>query len=332
MVHNERHSHTIPGTVLISQDGWSQHLRHDTVEGLKGSPPSTPPVWFYDEHGSELFARIMGLPEYYLSRAEHSLLLDVASDIAKSSGTESLVELGAGSAEKTQILIDAMNKTGHLSSYVPTDVSQEALEQAAVSVQDHFKKLDVHYVVCDFTKHLGQLPTLGKRTVAFLGSTLGNFTVPQRRRFLEDMSASLIEGEHFLVGTDLVKDSSVIEAAYNDSEGVTAQFNLNALRVMNAELGANFDVEAFSHTAPWVSEHQRIEMRLVAETAQEIWFEELQMGISLMPGQWLCSEYSHKFTADDVRDELESVGLVVNKQWLSHDDGYALTLASKESS
>lgn len=329
MVHNERHPLTIPGTVLITQDGWSEHLRHDTVEGLKGNPPSTPPVWFYDEYGSELFTRIMGLPEYYLSRAEHSLLLDVASDIAESSGTESLVELGAGSAEKTRILIDAMNKTGRLSSYVPTDVSQEALQQAAVSVQGHFEELSIHYLVCDFTKHLGQLPTLGKRTVAFLGSTLGNFTVSQRKRFLADMSASLTAGEHFLVGTDLVKNSSTIEAAYNDAEGVTAQFNLNALRVMNAELGANFEVEAFSHSAPWISEHQRIEMRLVAKSAQEVWFKALELGISLMPGQWLCTEYSHKFTAGDVKDELEAVGLTVDKQWLSSDNGYALTLASK---
>lgn len=329
MAHNERHSLTIPGTVLISQDGWSEHLRQDTVEGLKGSPPSTPPVWFYDERGSDLFAQIMGLPEYYISRAEHGLLEDVADEIASAAGTESLVELGAGSAEKTHILIDSMQKTEHLTSYVPTDVSHEALEQAAVSVQEQFDDLDVHYVVCDFTKHLKELETLGKRTFAFLGSTLGNFTVSQRRRFLADTSAALSPGEHFLVGTDLVKDSSTIEAAYNDSQGVTAAFNLNALEVMNSELGANFDTAAFSHSAPWVEEHQRIEMRLVAESAQDVWFDALELGISLMPGEWLCTEYSHKFSADDVTKELEGVGLNVEQQWFADERGYALTLASK---
>lgn len=329
MALKEDHSPSIPGTVLITQDGWSEHLRHDTMEGLQDSPPRTPPVWFYDEHGSDLFARIMGLPEYYLSRAEHSLLIDVADEITETAGTESLVELGAGSAEKTHVLIDSMRNTGRPTSYVPTDVSQEALEQAAVSVQDNFNELDIHYVVCDFTKHLSELPMLGQRTLAFLGSTLGNFTVAQRRRFLANVSSSLTAGEYFLVGTDLVKDSSIIEAAYNDAEGVTAQFNLNALHVMNAELGANFDVDQFSHDAPWVEEHQRIEMRLVADSAQEVWFDTLDLGVSLLPGQWLCTEYSHKFSAGDVRKELETVDLCVEGQWVSDDGGYALTLASK---
>lgn len=315
--------------VLLSEDAWAQHLSAETRRGLADSPPWTSPVWFYDERGSQLFDEITTLPEYYPTRAEREILAARSGEIAALAGASTLVELGAGSADKTRLLLRALREQGTLERFVPVDVSLPALAGAAATIVEEFPGVEVRCIVSDFVTQVPHLPREGRRTVAFLGSTIGNMDPAMRAAFLADVATHLRPGDTFLLGTDLVKSPERLVAAYDDARGVTAAFNLNVLAVLNRRLGSAFDVAAFEHAAVWDSDASRIEMRLVAREPQDVAFPELDgQRLRLDAGQWLRTEISTKFRPEQVSAELAAAGLDVVATWTDAAGDFALTLAA----
>src|SRR5947209_5826593 len=264
-------------------------LANDVLDGLTRPFKELPPKHFYDARGSELFEQICELPEYYPTRTECAILEACAEEIVAGNAAAELVELGSGSAEKARILLDAMASAGTLRRYVPLDVSETALREAAAQLIDEYPGLEVHALVADFERHLDRLPPSGPqpRIVALLGGTIGNFPPGSRRRILREIRGRMGSGDRLLMGTDLVKDPAVIEAAYNDSEGVTAEFNRNVLAVVNRELGGDFELDAFEHVAFFDARHEWIEMRLRASRAQSVQLEALGLRVDFEIGEEL---------------------------------------------
>jgi L-histidine N-alpha-methyltransferase len=304
-------------------------LRADVLAGLAATPKSLPPKWFYDAQGSALFEKITQLPEYYPTRAERSILRAVSAEIASSSGAHILVELGSGSSEKTRLLLDALRGAGRLREYVPVDVSESALVLAGDALAAEYPGLEVHAVASDFEQHLG-LPAAGAgpRLVAFLGSTIGNMVPAQRAAFLRRVRDQLRPGDTFLLGTDLVKDPALLVAAYDDSAGVTAAFNKNVLAVLNAELGADFDLDAFDHVAAWDSEHEWIEMRLRSASAQTVRVRDLGLTVSFAAGEEMRTEVSAKFRRSGVAAELAAAGFALRSWWTDEAGQFGLSLSA----
>jgi L-histidine N-alpha-methyltransferase len=301
-------------------------MEAEARKGLTATPKWLSPVWFYDERGSRLFDEITRLPEYYLTRAERSILDAHARDIVQASGADTLVELGSGTSEKTRLLLDAMSARGRLRRFVPFDVSEEILRSAAEDITDVYG-VAVDAVVGDFHQHLGEIPQHGRRLVAFLGSTIGNLTPAERRRFLADLDVTMTHEDRLLLGTDLVKDRARLLAAYDDAAGVTAEFNRNVLRVLNNELGAHFDPDAFEHIAVWDEANRWIEMRLRSRGRQIVEIEELGMHVAFEDGEELRTEISAKFTPGQVERELWDGGFVVERTWTDPAGDFLLTLA-----
>ncbi len=235
--------------VHLEADDTARALEADVRAGLGATPKTLPPKWFYDDRGSDLFDEITRLPEYYPTRTERSILLAHARDAAELTKADTLVELGSGTSEKTRLLLDALRDVGTLERFVPFDVSEQTLRDAAAAVAREYDGVRVHAVVGDFEHHLGELPGGGTRLVAFLGSTIGNLAPGPRARFLADLAATLAPGDALLLGTDLVKDVDRLVAAYDDAAGVTAAFNRNVLTVLDRELDADFAPDAFDHVA-----------------------------------------------------------------------------------
>jgi L-histidine Nalpha-methyltransferase len=301
-------------------------LRADALTGLTAHPKHLPPKWFYDARGSELFERITELPEYYPTRTERALLEEVAPEIARLSGADTLVELGSGSSAKTRLLLDAFRAT--LRGYVPQDVSESALRLAMDALTVEYPNLRLHGVVGDFTKDLDRLPDGDRRMVAFLGGTIGNLTPEERIEFLTRLRAVLRPGEQLLLGTGLVVDESVLVPAYDDAAGVTAEFNRNVLRVLNRELRADFDESAFTHVALWNAERERIEMHLRAERDMQVRVDELGLVVHFERGELMCTETSAKFRPSVIWDMLEATGWTLTSIWTDPDDRHALSLAT----
>jgi L-histidine N-alpha-methyltransferase len=301
-------------------------LTRDAREGLLATPKTLPPVWFYDERGSLLFDEITRLPEYYLTRAERAILTEHAAEIAAVANADTLVELGSGTSEKTRLLLDALHGAGTLHRFVPFDVSEETLRGAAEDISAAYR-IPVHAVVGDFNRHLDRIPAGGRRLVAFLGSTIGNLNPAERRRFLFDLDATMTVDDRLLVGTDLVKDPGRLVAAYDDSAGVTAAFNRNVLEVLNHELDAAFDPQAFDHVALWNSRDSWIEMRLRSRLRQSIPVPRLGIRVDFAAGEDLRTEISSKFTPDQVEQELWAAGFVTEKCWTDPQGDFLLTLA-----
>ena len=313
-------------------------LRADALAGLTATPKSLPPKWFYDAQGSALFEKITELPEYYPTRAERAILRAVAPEIAALTGAATLVELGSGSSEKTRLLLSALRDAGTLRGYVPVDVSESALVAAGDALTAEYPGLAVHAVVADFEKYLGVPSDAGNgttagddnegpRLVAFLGSTIGNMVPAERGVFLRRVRAQLRPGDAFLLGTDLVKDPAVLVAAYDDSAGVTAAFNKNVLAVLNAELGADFDLDAFDHVAVWALEREWIEMRLRAASAQTVLIAGLGLTVRFAAGEEMRTEVSAKFREAGVRTELAAAGLAMRSWWTDEGGQFGLSLA-----
>jgi L-histidine Nalpha-methyltransferase len=313
--------------VHLSADEVRQQMRGDALEGLQGRPKSIPPVWFYDERGSRLFEDITQLPEYYPTRAERALLEAHAPEIAELSKADTLVELGAGACDKTRILLTAMQEAGTLSRYVPFDVSDDFLRDVAATLAEEYDQLDIHVVIGDFHHHLGEIPSDGRRMIAFLGGTIGNLAPAQRVRFLSQLHATMADGDSLLIGTDLVKDRSRLVAAYDDAAGVTADFNRNVLHVLNEQLGGDFDPDRFRHVALWNEDEQWIEMRLRAEEATEVTLTGADIVVQFDEGEDLLTEISAKFTPQRVERELRDAGFVVDGMWGADDGEFLLTLA-----
>ncbi|GAA1260463.1 L-histidine N(alpha)-methyltransferase [Pseudonocardia aurantiaca] len=303
-------------------------LRADARAGLVAVPKRLPPKWFYDARGSELFEEITELPEYFPTRTERALLERSADSIAVLSGADTLVELGSGSSAKTRLLLDAFRRAGSLRRYVPQDVSETALRPAMDALAVEYPGLELHGVVGDFTAHLGRLPARGRRIVAFLGGTIGNLLPAERAEFLTGLRTALRPGEQFLLGTGLVTDPDLLVAAYDDSAGVTAEFNRNVLRVLNRELGADFDIDAFAHKALWDPDHEWIEMRLVAGRAMTVTLPAVDMTVRFAAGEEMCTEVSAKFRLPGVRALLADAGFDTIRSWTDQQERMALTLAT----
>ena len=286
----------------------AQVLRADVRRGLTSTPKELPPKWFYDERGSLLFEAITRLPEYYLTARERSILAERAAEIAFLTEANTLIEPGSGSSEKTRILLDAMNAAGHLRRFVPFDVSDQALRDAAASVDGEYPGIEVHGVIGDFEHHLTRLPEGRHRLFAFLGSSIGNLTGDQRARFLRGLHRLLGAGEALLLGTDLVKDVDRLEAAYNDEAGATAEFNKNVLAVINRELGGDFELARFTHLARWDPRNEWIEMLLRSEVQQVVRIAELDLEVEFEAGELMRTEISDKFRREDVQSELRAAG------------------------
>ena len=321
------------GTVEVRSylgPGDERTLADDVLDGLTRPFKELPPKHFYDARGSELFDAICELPEYYQTRTERLILERSAEDIVEQTGAVELVELGSGSASKTRVLLDAMQAAGSLERYVPVDVSATTVHAAAESLVQEYPGMSVHGVVGDFERHLTHLPSpVGPRLVAFLGGTLGNFTPGSRRRFLRGLRNVLGPDGHLVLGTDLVKDPRVIEAAYDDSAGVTAQFNLNVLHVLNRELDANFDVDAFEHVAFFDRQREWVEMRLRATDVQRVRIDKLDLAIDFAAREELRTEISAKFTPERLAGDLNAAGLDLVEVYTDPDDLFAVSLSRR---
>ena len=311
-------------------DAEERVLADDVLDGLTRPFKELPPKHFYDSRGSELFEEICELPEYYPTRTERRILEQNAAAIVEGTGAAELVELGSGSAEKARILLDAMERAGTLRRYVPLDVSENALESAARQLVVEYDGLQIDGVIGDFERHLDSVPDGdGPRIVALLGGTIGNFPPGTRRRLLREIGRLLGPDDRLLLGTDLVKDPAVIEAAYDDPGGVTAEFNRNVLRVINRELGADFSPDAFDHVAFFDRRNEWIEMRLRARRPQTVLIAGVGLRVEFAAGEELRTEISAKFTRARIEAEFRAARLEL-RGWFTDPDGlFAVSLASR---
>lgn len=306
-----------------------QGFRQELRASLSERPRRIPSKYFYDHRGSVLFEAICELPEYYPARSERRILERHAGEIVRSSGASELVELGSGAATKTRLLLDAMAGQDRLDLYVPFDVSEAMVAEVAQRFTELYPGLRVHGLVGDFLAHLGEIPAGGRRLAAFLGGTIGNLEPVEAGAFLGRLATSLDPGDALLLGTDLIKDPARLEAAYNDAAGVTAEFNRNILRVVNRVAGGDFDPEAFRHRAFYDRELHRIEMRLVAERSQRVRLEELDLELSLGPGEELLTEVSVKYDRTGARELLASGGFELSGWYTDPDGLFGLSLARR---
>jgi len=302
-------------------------LAEDVREGLSCPFKELPPKYFYDARGSKLFEQITELPEYYPTRAERSILESGAADIVAAAGPTTLIELGSGAAAKTRYLLDAMRDAGSLETYVPVDISEEITRRVAEELVSEYDGLRVHGVVCDYETHLERVPREEGGLIAFLGGTVGNFRPGPRRSFLARIATLMYPGDRFLLGTDLVKDPGVLEAAYNDSQGITAEFNKNVLRVLNRELNAGFEPEAFEHVAFWDADNEWIDIRLRSLVEQFIDIRDLDMQVHFARNEEMRTEISTKFTRERLEASYADAGLELVEWWTDPEGLFALSLA-----
>ncbi len=304
-------------------------LRFEARAGLLGNPKEISPKWFYDERGSALFDQITRLPEYYPTRREAEILAAHGRDIARAVRADTLVELGSGTSEKTRLLLSAMQDEGTLLGYVPFDVDEVTLRRSAAKLLEAYPDLLIRGVVGDFERHLAAIPQDGKRLVAFLGGTIGNFKPLQRQAFLAQLAQSLSPGDSLLLGTDLRKDPARLHAAYNDSQGVTAAFNLNLLEVLNKRLGGEFDPALFTHEAHFVEEMGWVEMLLRSKRQQLVHVSALQIDVPFAEHEVMRTEVSTKFRPEEVEAELTEAGFQLAQWWTDDRGDYAVSLATR---
>jgi L-histidine N-alpha-methyltransferase len=303
-------------------------LADDVLDGLTRPFKELPPKHFYDARGAELFDRICELPEYYPTRAERAILEQHASELSALTGAAELVELGSGTAAKTRVLLDALHAAGTLERYIPVDVTESMVRECAAELTGEYPGLRVHGVIGDFERHLDQVPSaIGPRIVAFLGGTIGNFPPASRRRVLREIARLLGPEDYLLMGTDLVKDPEVLEAAYDDAQGVTAEFNRNVLRVLNRELGADFEPEDFEHVALFDREHEWIEMRLRARREHTTLVRDLDLAVHFDAGEEMRTEISAKFTPERLEGDLSAGGMELIRWFTDPEELFALTLS-----
>lgn len=318
---------TVTDESHMEQSSYLEALRADVIAGLSSTPKVLPPKWFYDARGSDLFDQITRLEEYYPTRAEAAIFGEHAAAIADITGADTLVELGSGTSEKTRLLLSALRDAGSLRRFVPFDVDPAVLGDASAAIAESFPGVDIHAVVGDFERHLDVLPREGRRLIAFVGSTLGNFEPPQRAAFLAALRATMNPGDVFLLGTDLVKDTGRLLRAYDDAAGVTAAFNKNVLAVMNRELGADFDLDAFTHLSRWNEEFERVEMCLRAEREQQVSIPGAELSVAFEAGEIMRTEVSSKFRKDGIEAELAAAGLSMTQWWTDPAGDFGVSLS-----
>jgi len=313
--------------VHLPEGGTLAGLAEDVREGLSCPFKELPPKYFYDERGSELFEAITELPEYYPTRVERQILDDRGGEIVAAADPTTLIELGSGAASKTRSLLDGMRAAGSLETYVPVDISEEITRRVADELVREYPGLRVHGIVCDYETHLERVPREEGALIAFLGGTIGNFRPGPRRSFLARIATLMYPGDRFLLGTDLVKDTAVLEAAYNDSAGITAEFNKNVLHVLNRELDANFDPDQFEHVAFFDADNEWIDIRLRSLTEQFIDLKALDMRSHFARNEEMRTEISTKFTRERLEASYADAGLELVEWWTDPDGLYALSLA-----
>jgi len=317
----------VTSDVLLGSRDLRRTLELDVLHGLTRRPRELPPKYFYDAHGSRLFDAITRLPEYYPTRREREILAARAPEIAARTAADTLVELGSGTSDKTRLLLAAFSAGGTLRRFVPFDVDAVTLRSSTLRIAAEYPALAVHAVVGDFERHVPLLPRGGRRVIAFLGGTVGNLAPRPRARFLADIAAQLGPADAFLLGTDLVKDIPRLEAAYNDSQGVTAEFNRNVLAVLNTELNADFELEQFEHVARYDARQGWIEMLLRASSEQTVTVADLDLRLQFTRGELLRTEISAKFTPAQIARELEGAGMRTEARWTDRAGDFAVTLA-----
>jgi len=316
--------------LVLLDDEWARRsLVDDVRSGLAEVPRSLSPHWLYDDRGSDLFDQITRLPEYYPTECEREILAREASSVVSLTGADVVVELGSGTSDKTRTLLDAFHAVGRLSEFIALDVSEQTLRTAVAALGARYPNALVRGIVGDFNQHLGSIPHSGRRMIAFLGGTLGNYTAPARREFLASVSAALDTGEHLLLGVDLVKPRERLIAAYHDEHGLTEAFIRNALDVVNDELGANFVQDRFEYICLWDETEERVDMRLRSRLAQQVSIPGADLVIEVAAGEDIGIEISTKFRAQRLGGELAAEGLAVVAVWTDANDDFALVLARR---
>lgn len=318
---------TVSLDVLLTAEDLREQLVSDVAAGLRAEPKTLPSKWLYDEAGCELFDRITTLPEYYPTRREREILRARAADVAEATGAQTLVEIGSGTSEKTRLLLDALQDAGTLRRIVLFDISEPTLREAADTLAELYPGVDVHAIAGDFTRHLDAIPDGERRLIAFLGGTIGNLTPRERATFFSTIGRDAGSGDALLLGTDLVKDRGRLVAAYDDAAGVTGEFNLNMLRMINRELGADFDLDGFAHVAVFDEEHRWMEMRVRSLRAQTVEVRGLDLRVSFAEGELMRTEISAKFERDVVAGELARSGWLLDRWWTDAAGDYALSLS-----
>jgi len=284
-------------------------LRNDVCDGLTAHPKDIPPKWFYDHTGSDLFDQITRLDEYYPTRAEREILVREAASIIEICDADTFVELGAGTSDKTRALLDAATRYGRLERFVPFDVSERFLRDTSLKLAKEYPSLQIHGVVGDFDRHVALIPKGGRRLVAMLGGTIGNYAPGPRARFLRSLVSTMRPGDHLLLGTDLVKDPDRLVRAYDDASGVTAAFNKNVLSVINRHLDADFDLDQFDHVARWDAKSEWVEMLLRSRVRQTVHIGSVGLDVEFDRGETLRTEVSSKFRREGIERELAVLGL-----------------------
>jgi L-histidine N-alpha-methyltransferase len=329
-----------PETVRIGHVVVDVHLEEETPErvlrqiraDLLRTPREIAPRFFYDDRGSELFERITELPEYYQTRTERALLRAISGDVARRCGCPVLVELGSGASSKTRVLLDALTDAHGCEVYVPFDVSEGIVRRAADELASEYPGLSVHAVVGDFTHHLEHIPSEARRLIIFLGGTIGNFTPTQARDFLTRVAGVMQPDEYFLLGVDLIKDVATLEAAYNDSQGVTAAFNRNILNVVNGVADGDFVPEAFEHRAFFDAAQHRIDLRLVSHREQSVRLRSADLLLLFREGDEIRTEISVKYDQGLTRELLRACGLELVEWYTDPKSFFGLALARRPSS
>ena len=304
-------------------------IRSELRTALTSAPRSLPTKYLYDDRGSELFERICELPEYYQTRTERTLLSACADQIVSISGAEELVELGSGAATKTRVLLDAMRQAGQLQFYVPFDVSEGIVRRVAQELSTEYEGLQVHGVVGDFLAHMEHIPEGGRRLVIFLGGTIGNLSPEATLAFLSSIQEEMASRDFFLLGVQLETDVGRLEAAYNDAQGITAQFNKNILYVIKNLFKATINTESFDHIALYNQKEHRIEMRLRTRTKQEIEIPEIDLSFTLEKGEDILTEISIKYNRHRTETLLEKTGFQLVEWFTDPEQLMGLALVRK---
>jgi L-histidine Nalpha-methyltransferase len=307
-------------------------LHEATLRSLRAEVKELPAVWLYDERGSRLYEEITRLPEYYLPRREGEILRAHAVSIARRTQARTLVELGAGTAKNSRLLLDALEAGGTLERFVPLDVSEQTLRASAQAIAAAYPRVSVHAIVGDFERDLAALPESGPRLIAFLGSTIGNLYPEQRGRLLRALASLLAREDGFVLGVDLVKEVARLESAYNDSRGVTEAFVRNALTAVNSELGATFEQRRFGYEARWDPEHEWMEIGLRARRAHTVPIRRLELDVDFEEGEQLRVEISAKFRREQFELEAAQAGLRVDSWWTDRAGDFAVALVFREAS
>ena len=314
----------------LSQQDALKTLKHDVLEGMLCAPRSLPPKYFYDETGSRLFDAICKTRHYYLTRTESALLERHAGEIIAAVRPRACVELGAGTSVKTEILLSALAAGSQSFTYVPIDVCEEVVIESAARLLHHYPRLRIEALAGEYLDALQALPSLdGPVLFVFIGSSIGNFSEAESTELLSAVSGIMRPGDAFLLGLDRVKDKKILEQAYDDDEGITAQFNLNVLQVLNTRLGGDFRLENFSHRAVYQKARERIEMYLVARKAQQVLLADLGETLDIAEGEAILTEVSRKYTRASIHHLLEASALTEDMHFTPGDEQFSLVLARK---